>query len=721
MPRFLALLAVLLSLPFASVRAAIVPGPEIAPARAVMAPPAFDQWTPRIASQGNGFLAVWTEGAAHPMAVHAARIAADGTVVDAQPLVVAAEGLQADVIWDGRRYVVVWTEDAGVFARFVGTDGAMTEPVRLSALTAESFTYAFPSVAFNGRAFFVAWTEFAGPARFAGAILGADGRVTHLHLGDAETWSPLAAAAAVGETFYLATIDIDYSFGAPRGPQIDLGLTPVSEDGSVGTRAVIAGGMRAPDAQSVVELRAASRGGDALVAWTNVTTTWTVRITGSGAGAVESFGGDLNAVVPDRSGYLLVYDDAGGRWARRADGGTAAAIEMLPGQSRVAAGADSLLLTANAARFWVGSPGWDLYLQHLDGRPVTPLVTAARHQSAPHIAAAGALRLAAWVEVRERRTAIVAARIGPQGAPLDPDGIEIATGNGIVRVAAGPGQWLIVWRSGERVLGSRVAFDGTLLDAQPFEIAPAVFFDDTIAAAWDGEHYVVVFLRGVQTRVGARVTVMAARVRADGAVESPFLELSDVGQNGALAIAAGREGSLVVWMERGGGTLEGALLSRGAAVTRVTFPRPSRYADRDVDVAWNGETFLVAAPLFGEFIRWFFVSPAGTVTPAPASAYLAAASPQFRIVLEVEPLGDAFLLVYERGYTLYAATINRAGYVAHGPAAVGTTTIYDRRVGAAGATIVYARNDDPLRARTSRVSVRELAVTPSPPKRRALR
>src|SRR5688572_1977060 len=189
MPRFLRFLTVLLSLVFLSispVRAAIVPGPELAPVRTVLGPPAFDQFSPRIASGGNGFLAVWTETASAGMAIHATRLSAEGTPVDVSPLVIGA-GVHADVTWDGRRYLVVWSDLAGVFARFVGTDRAMSEPVRLSQPAPYSIDYAFPRVTFNGRLFFAAWTEFARPARFAGALVDASGAVTKpLELGDAE-------------------------------------------------------------------------------------------------------------------------------------------------------------------------------------------------------------------------------------------------------------------------------------------------------------------------------------------------------------------------------------------------------------------------------------------------------------------------------------------------------------------------------------------------------
>jgi hypothetical protein len=219
-----------------------------------------------------------------------------------------------------------------------------------------------------------------------------------------------------------------------------------------------------------------------------------------------------------------------------------------------------------------------------------------------------------------------------------------------------------------------------------------------IEVAWDGSSYIVVYTTGTATRFGAQMTVRAARVKADGEVLSPQVTLSNSGSYFEPAIATSSAGALVVWADTKNGKVEGALLSHSDSVTPIAFPTIGR-AGFTPAVAWNGETFLVAAPVLNDGIRWFFVSETGVVTTTPLTASLPWVPNPFTYTLpiEVQPLGSGFLLAYLSSGLIHAVVINRDGYFDGPPVVVARPGPYETTFGLGGATIVYARETDPLR------------------------
>jgi hypothetical protein len=96
-----------------------------------------------IASDGDGFLAVWLDGRAGPLsndgpstqvnAVYASRIAADGTVLDPFGILLAkAAAFPIAIAWTGDRYLVVWNGPSDIMALQVGADGRILAPERVA-------------------------------------------------------------------------------------------------------------------------------------------------------------------------------------------------------------------------------------------------------------------------------------------------------------------------------------------------------------------------------------------------------------------------------------------------------------------------------------------------------------------------------------------------------------------------------------------------------------
>jgi hypothetical protein len=102
-----------------------------------------------IASDGDGFLAVWADRRDTP-SVFASRIDRDGTVLDPLGIYIATSPYVGGVAWDGDAYVVVWGDPNGtVTAERIASDGTIVTPPRLIAQRQDQFLLI--TVASNGK------------------------------------------------------------------------------------------------------------------------------------------------------------------------------------------------------------------------------------------------------------------------------------------------------------------------------------------------------------------------------------------------------------------------------------------------------------------------------------------------------------------------------------------------------------------------------------------
>jgi hypothetical protein len=571
---------------------------------------------------------------------------------------------------------------------------------------------------------------------FRGALLDTNGAVlkTFDIASSAQTSYQPQTVAANGSFLFASAITDFTRVPNDNGYPLDVGVTPIDPNGTVGTRVVIA-----PPDTPVFDLQAVSSGTEVVVAWSTAVNipggmVRTVRMTSGGAGAIETIpveGMYLHNVGHDGGGFFVIYGADSTKYIRRLGASTTTVLATPPTPTAVldvaSSGARTLALVRGNARlgYALGPAGADLYVSRLDTGDIEPVVVAPRHQSLPDVAAASDLRLAVWWEYAgsERRLAIIGSRLNADGNPLDPGGIDVhasvnyPTGP---RVASNGTGWLVVWIDAAKLYVSRIAHDGTLIDAAPVEITSQVYAGSGVAVSWDGTQYVVVFLRGFAMR-GLHTTVRAVRVPAQGAVTTPELTLAQESSNELPAVTSGPEGSIVVW--RQGSFLQGALLSPGGTITPIAFPtipvtsRPS--------VAWNHGTFLVAAGFrgsFGDQIQWLVVSDTGVVRP-PLSSFLdfAVGSGTGDSTIELEAYGDAFLLFWNGSAndTVYASRINGDGILTDAPVALAMTL--GANLGAAGNMVVYAHRIGHTTREIARVFAQQVQHFPGKPKRRAVR
>lgn len=730
--------ALLLLVVTVSAHATLVPGIEKPVTTPMLDVPAFDQSSGRMATDGDGFLAVWIDRtAAHSGDVHGARLTSDGKRIGDQVLPIAVtdanEG-QVAVAFGANRYLVVWSADLVLRARLIERDGTMSDSFAIAPLHWPGFEL---QAAFNGERFLVTWPM---ETLFRGALLDANGTVLKtFDIAPSAQTGYQPQTVTMNGAFQFVTAITDFTrVPNENGYPHEVGVTPIDANGTVGARVVIA-----PPDTPVFDLRAASSGTEMVVAWSTAIgipggKVRAVRVTSQGAGSIENIPAEgmyLHDAGLDGSGFFVIYGADSTKHVRRLGASTSTELATPPTPTAVldvaSNGVRSLALVRGNARlgFEHGVAGADLYVTRLDSQDIEPVAVAPRHQSLPDVATAGDLRLAVWCEYigSERRLGIVGSRLAADGNSLDPGGIDVhasVSRPSGPRVASNGTDWLVVWVDAGSLWGSRIRHDGTLLDTAPVVIATQIYNASDVAVSWDGTQYVVVFLRGDYFR-GPRTTVRAARVPTQGAITAAELALADQAANEFPAVASGPEGSLALW--RTGIHLQGALISRSGTVTPLAFP--TILAHPRPAVAWNQGTFLVASGFrgsFGDQLQWLLVSNTGVVRTPLSTTFpgLPVEEANGYSTIELEAHGDAFLLFWNAAANdeIYAARINRDGILTDAPLLLGTTLRgYTPNFGAAGNMVVYAHRIGHRTRDIARVYSQQIQHLPGKPKRRAVR
>ncbi|WP_375771542.1 hypothetical protein NR798_11810 [Archangium gephyra] len=140
---------------------------------------------PAVAWNGKEFLVVWTDshGGVDTPDIYGNRVKEDGTVLGQSFPIGAAPGMQRTpaVTWTGRRFLVVWGDMRGsdwdIFGARVRSDGKVDDPAGIPISTAPG-DQRFPGVAHHNWKSLVVWDDTrAGPHRIWGARVEEDGDV----------------------------------------------------------------------------------------------------------------------------------------------------------------------------------------------------------------------------------------------------------------------------------------------------------------------------------------------------------------------------------------------------------------------------------------------------------------------------------------------------------------------------------------------------------------
>ena len=304
----------------------------------------------------------------------------------------------------------------------------------------------------------------------------------------------------------------------------------------------------------------------------------------------------------------------------------------------------------------------------------TPIVISpsfALDQERPEVAANSNSYLVAWREqpsVTSSQSAlyIVAKRVSLDGTVLDRDPIVIATDtvpvfSGIdpIAVASDGTDFFVVWTSSnDRIHGARVRANGTVVDTTPIDLSvPGTPISPRIVYVPGA--YLVVWSSDPSCKLcgappGPPISqIYAARVSTTGQVINSPRIIWTGGAVPRLGLGRGAGGTMLAWAVAQDVNAANVCVYT-MPLTNDGSPDGSPHAIRcgatsgDVDVAWDGGTFVVA---WTEFSAFDAVAKAIRVT-SQGSAWdrdpfsIAATTPSFEPSLA--PLPDGVLIGYER-------------------------------------------------------------------------
>ncbi|MGH7724471.1 MAG: lamin tail domain-containing protein [Candidatus Eiseniibacteriota bacterium] len=245
-----------------------------------------------------------------------------------------------------------------------------------------------------------------------------------------------------------------------------------------------------------------------------------------------------------------------------------------------------------------------------------------------------------WTDGRSGNADIFGARVDADGNLLDPDGLEIASGDraqGEPAVAWSGSSWLVAWSEEMTpgnfdVLATRVTSAGAVLDVPVIGVATNSSSESHPALAWDGARHLAVWELDQSSTV-AVTRIAGTTIESNGTVNGPgaviSLSTSDTepvlataGATALLAFSSQRDGNGNVYAVRLTGASSGTLLTRLDALdVNLTAGDPAKQGPAAVASAAGGG-WLVAwedgrnQPTSGSDIFGTRVSAAGAVLDA---------------------------------------------------------------------------------------------------------
>jgi hypothetical protein len=244
-----------------------------------------------------------------------------------------------------------------------------------------------------------------------------------------------------------------------------------------------------------------------------------------------------------------------------------------------------------------------------------PICRAPNDQMFPSITWNGESFFVVWQDRRDGKAwGIYGARITPDGAVLDPDGIPISIARAnydqVAPVVSYDGEHYVVMWQGKRspkiwnIYFTRVSKDGFVLEGNPVPVNPSMRSQVAPSVAFDGENYLAVWqdFKGGKfwDIVGARITPSGEILDKRSILISP---ISPIVENGwdkwRPTLAWDGRFFLIVWMaqkETKGWMLEGKRVSAEGKI--VDFLDISIQADSTNKafpvLAWDGKEYLLA-------------------------------------------------------------------------------------------------------------------------------
>ncbi len=521
---------------------------------------------PNVAACGRRWIVVWED----QQRILAARLDESARLLDPAPLVISAEKgqrMMSTVTCAGETALVVWADQrAGdqmrhLYAARVDVGGGQVLDPKGLALVASDGPeiHNYPSVAWNGTSFLLAWQVHADLGRsqtIRGLRLGADLAPLDpkpLLLSGDVAMSQYPKVAASGDDFLVlfSAPGADWKKPEVRGARV-----------------------------SGTEVRHAKLGFGSLPKIAGTKEGWAVAWVGREGNAAEAIAvrRDLSTTAP----RVLSAPPPRGK---ASEGWLVTGVDA-------AAGGDAVLVSWGDARATAGIDRRDRgeivsarLPASLEGEAVVQrLSTALPRQGKPVLAADGDAWALAWLEQDGVSARVMTTWLGKKGFH-DARGVMVsAEGAGTVHqgpaVAAGAGVALVSWVSDEGTLAVRIDAEGKVLDVPPLVVAQKGAHP---SLAFDGTKFLVA--------IGDGKKLLVRSIGADGVLGETKEGMRGAFPDSRVLIACRRAECIAVWGENR--TLAGARIENGVpsrpvtiAYERVWLPRLTAGEEAFV-VSWN--------------------------------------------------------------------------------------------------------------------------------------
>jgi|GEM_PF-3922385 len=600
---------------FAGSERALLAGDHLRPA-------SHDQLSPAVATDGDIFVAVWAHRALvrglENYDILAARFSSDGKPIDDLPIQIAVSNRDEngpDVVWDGKAFFVAWSEGQEVHARLLRADGSLLPEFRVrSASIYETVRLS----ASNGRVLLLSQEIVSGITQKTWASIFINGaEVAH----DIPLSSGEAVVAVAASTSEFLVVSARPDFSAPLGPNgygsVLYGVTIDPSTGSLSHESQLA-----PN-QFRFGVTAASDGSSFLVSWqTSFESNGRVRCIAvraddsiSGTTDTETsetpaglqWNGTAYVLFGVEEGrvYSSLFDRSGVRVSNRIE----LTHDGLPRLSAapVAFNGRRMFVPLLTGGYQVVSTDVYAVLTGSDGVPVVRdpfwVARSFSDQFGASFSSGGG-NLLVWVEERPDEGGFIAfaGLVGPTGALASSARLgPYGYPGALPRAAFDGSQYLVAWFDGTSLKAARISGDGFPI-GELSEIGgnPG---STRIGLTWNGDVFIVSYPVVVSYRP-SRSAVDGFRVGRDGKrVDAPVIRLADTNDYGI----APEDNGVTLFSS---GPLRASLLDQGGAVVSSSSSNEFGF---DVSISTNVGRHLGTFRLSGvraggpRTVGWFLV------------------------------------------------------------------------------------------------------------------
>jgi hypothetical protein len=505
---------------------------------------------PAMAYDGTNFLVAWVDG--YGYSIYGVIFSPTGKILSDYFYIAASTGGVGfpSAAFDGKNYIVVWNDlrnDQGhnnwdVYGARVTTAGTVLDTSGIPISTAQYSQYN-PSVSFDGKNYFVVWTDLRNSpdgwsnSDIYGARITTSGTVLDLNgivISNAKSYQLGPSVAFDGSNYLVVWEDFRNDSGDKSNS--DIYGARVSPSGVVLEKNGLAFSTATKN-QTAPTI--AFGGTNYLVAWqdnrNNFYDIYGMRVASSGI-ILDPYGFTISATIGDQtipqvifdgSNYFTVWQDSRSGTSNiygtkiKTDGSVLDSAGIL--LTTEANSQNSPSAASNGKNYLIAwqdfrEGTYDIYCNLVDSLGIIfaakgiPLSIGPFDQTAPSAASDGSDYFVVW----NNNASIYGARVSQSGMVFDVPGVLFGAGVGSPSVTFGGKNYFVVWNINNDIYFRRIDKSGKCVDTSPIAIT-ATQDNSKPLEAFDGTNYLVVWMKG-DVLYGARVSQSGKVLDPDGFV-----------------------------------------------------------------------------------------------------------------------------------------------------------------------------------------------------------